>query len=83
MKTGTEKKPAKGQRVSWGKFVAEDITQWQLFRRSEITRRVFCESIAVDDFATRTAIAAELRRMRARLRDAVDAYDLSLMGVMQ
>ena len=81
MKTEAEKKPAKGRRISYGKFVADGITRWQLFRRSEISRRVFCESIAVDAFATRTAIAAELRRMRARLRDAVDAYDLSLLGV--
>lgn len=82
MKAIKPRLPKHGQRISWGrKLVGDDRVQWRLFRRSEETRRVFPEmrTFAID--TPRPLIAAELRRMRTRLRDAVDAYDLSLMGV--
>jgi len=75
------RQPKHGQRISWARVkVSEDRIQWRLFRRSEVTRRVFPEMRTFVIDTPRTLIANELRRMRARLRDAVDAYDLSLLG---
>ena len=74
--------PKHGQRISWARVpVSDGRVQWRLFRRSEETRRVFPEMRTFTADTPRPLIAAELRRMRARLRDAVDAYDLSLLGV--
>lgn len=76
------RQPKHGQRISWARVqISEDRMQWRLFRRSEVTRRVFPEMRTFAVSTPRPLIANELRRMRARLRDAVDAYDLSLLGV--
>lgn len=84
MKTIKPRLPKHGQRISWGrKLIGDDRAQWRLFRRSEETRRVFPEMRTFAVSTPRPMIANELRRMRARLRDAVDAYDLSLMEVTQ
>ncbi len=61
--------------------MGDDRMQWRLYRRSEMTRRVFSEISTFHSSTPRQHIAEELRRMRTRLRDAVDAYDLSLMGI--
>lgn len=46
------RQPKHGQRISWARVkVSEDRMQWRLFRRSEVTRRVFPE---MRTFATDT-----------------------------
>jgi len=76
------RQPKHGQRIRWARVqIGEDHMQWRIYRRSEINRRVFGEARTFHKHDSRRGIANELRRMRARLRDAVDAYDLSLLGV--
>ena len=68
---------------AWWRFCSDEspTCMWRLFRRSEVNHRWFQVSHVAPRNADRRIIAAELRRLRAQLRDRVDAHDLELMGV--
>jgi len=78
------KQPAKnGHRFTWGRVVDHDrgTVTYRLFRVA-IDRRRYIEAHTFQG-DPRWAIAWELRQMRNRLRDAVDAIDLVALGVLE
>lgn len=74
--------PRKSDGFSWGRFPAESgsSSTWRLFRRA-IAGRLYLEQATFPAGAARADIAHELRAMRARLRDTVDAIDLAYLGL--
>lgn len=76
------REPAKGGRFAWGRALSAigDTATWRLFRRA-IAGRLYLEQATFPAGAARADIAHELRAMRARLRDTVDAIDLAYLGL--
>lgn len=76
------REPAKGRRFSWGRVhpAGGDAATWRLFRRC-IPGGWLTEQRTFPATLPRAAIAAELRRARARLLAAADAVDLTHLGL--
>jgi hypothetical protein len=82
----TDRKPNKRCRATaWSRIYTPESGKGfhRLFRRSDMTGKWFADSKGFTPDDDRRAIANALRRMRVKLRDRVDAYDLELMGVTQ
>ena len=75
----TNKHPTESRRFSFGRIVSEDgLITWRLFRRSSVNNRLFLSLVMGKD---RGKASHALRQARMALRERVDAYDLSLIGV--
>lgn len=73
--------PKPGARISFTRTPTKDQTVWTLNRRSQADRRLFIERRTFPNSTPRPVVARELVAMRRRLRDAVDAYDLTRWGI--
>lgn len=78
------REPAKARRFAWGRVqpASGDTATWRLFRRC-IPGGWLTEQRTFPADASRAAIAAELRAMRARLLAAADAVDLHHLGLTE
>ena len=75
--------PKGNGRLAWCRAIHQGggIAEWRLYRRSSVDRRVHLERVVARGGMTRAQCATRLRAARLELRDRVDAYDLSLMGL--
>lgn len=75
------RRPRPSARYTWARIPGDGHCTWRLFGRTELTRRVLLEARTFHAGTPRFAIAAELRRMRRRLREAVDALDFAALDI--
>jgi hypothetical protein len=75
------RRPNPSARYTWARIPGDGYCTWRLFGRTEVTRRVVLEARTFPAGTPRFVIAAELRRMRGRLRSAVDALDFAALGL--
>lgn len=77
----TPRRPTSNGRYTWSRIPGDGHCTWRLFGRTEISRRVLLEARTFPAGTPRFAVAAELRRMRRRLREAVDALDFAALDI--
>lgn len=83
MKAAKPKRPAKSAATSYARHVDADgkLTGWRLFRRSNVTNKLFKHDVPACPFLNPKAMARDLWNGRQTLRAVVDAYDLRKLGL--
>lgn len=83
MKHPTRRHPRGNGAFRWACIPGDGVLTYRMFRRGEVATAWKLSERTFSTTIPRGVIARELRSMRSRLRDAVDAVDLALLGVTE